>query len=439
MFSSLDRLDMRIASAQGIRCIQTDHRPAAEIQQQEELSILFALTRVLGPLSARVTHEVVYACTEPPPEFLRRTVASAGGKLQVQKGPVLVYEGSLAPPEELADDAFRRLAHRVLRERNAPLDESVLEALQRELMPVPDSENDEPLYWTRVAELAAVTGELLRAKFGGRWVVASRTATIPFAFRLGTEGSSSYLLSNVVGRAERFLESGARDNPLRLLSTAEDQEIPAPAPNPVFPMLKAAEWPGRDTVACRPLVTWQDPRAAIPWITYGEVLPSSFGLILKGSPQAKDPDALHARALESLKTVTIRGTEIDQQAYKLLSVLGPRYAAEKVLDVDFMRPLHEQLASPSLLAGIPRQGALFVMSSRVRPPYLKLFHSLCETQYSHAETEPICPTPLLIEEGRISGFLWARPDGALKLVRAGGPGTARLRGLFRRLFGGKRG
>ena len=439
MFSSLDRVDMRIASAEGIRCLQTDHRPAAEIQRQEELSILFALTRVLGPLSAGTASEVVYVCAQPPPEFLRRAVASAGGKLQVQKGPVLAYEGPPGKPEELADDAFRRLAHRVLRERNATLDESTLELLQRELTPAPDKEKEEPVYWTRVVELAAITGELLRAKLGGRWVVAPKTSTIPFAFRLGAEDSSRYILSNVAGRAERFLESGAQDSPGELLSATGDQEIKPPAPGPVLPMLKAAEWPGRDTMACRPLVTWQDPRAVMPWITYGEAAPSSSGPISKDSPRAKELDALHAQALENLKAISVEAIELTQKTQKLLTVIGPPYAAEQVLDVSFLRGLHERLGRPSLVAGIPRKGLLMIMDARAKPTYLKLFVELCEMHYSRGESEPISPTPLLIEDGTISGFMWVRPDGAPRVVRAAEPGTSPLRGFFRRLFGGNRG
>jgi hypothetical protein len=439
VFSSLDRLDMRIASAEGIRCVQTDHRPAAEIQQQEELSTLFALTRVLGPLTARATDEVVYVCAEPPPEFLRRVVASAGGMLQVQKGPVLPYEGPPGKPEDLADNAFRRLADRVLRERGATLDESTLEALQRELTPTPDREKEEPVYWARVAEFAAVAGELLRAKLGGRWVVAPKISTIPFAFRLGAEDSSRYILSNVAGRAERFLENGARDNPGELLSATGDREIKPPEPGPVLPILKAVEWPGRDTMACRPLVSWQDPRAAMPWITYGEEPPSSSGPISKDSPQAKEPDVLHAQALENLKALSARVIELTQKTQKILTVIGPPYAAEKVLDAGFLQGLHKRLGSPSLVAGIPRKGLLMVMNARVQPTYLTLFLELCEKNYSHGEFEPISPLPLLIEDGTISGFMWVPPDGAPRLVRAAELGTSPLRGFFRRLFGGKRG
>jgi hypothetical protein len=435
VFSSLDGADMIVTHAQGRRCLQTDHRSAEEIQQQEELSTLFALTRVLGPIAKGVADEVVYVCAEPPPEFLRRAVAVAGGKLQVQAGQVLVYEGILGQPEELADDAFRRLAHRVLRERNASLAESALEALERELLPAPDKEKEEPVYWTRVAELAAVTGELLRAKFGGRWVAAPQTATIPFAFRLGTGNEAKYVLSNVAGKAERFLENGTRDSLVDLLRSAEDQEHASPEPRPVFLMLKPAEWPGHDTMASQPLVTWRDPRVAVPWLTYGEDLPNLFGHISKDNLQAHELEALHAQSLESLKTVSLEAIEVDEEPLKVLAFFGSFYAAEKVLDIDLMRTLHERLGSPSLVAGIPRRGLLYVMDARVTPTLLRVFCGMCEMQYSRGESEPISMTPLLIEDGQISGFIWVRPKGDAKLVRATELNTAPPRGFFSRLFG----
>jgi hypothetical protein len=435
MFSSLDRADTVVSHTQGRRCFQTDHRSAAEIQQQEELSILFALTRVLSPIATGVADEVVYVCAEPPPEFLRRAVASAGGMLQLHPGPALTYEGVLGKPEELADDAFRRLAYRVLRERNASLDERALEALQQAMLPAPGKDEDELVYWTRVAKLAAVTGELLRAKFGGTWVAAPQAATIPFAFRLGTGSSSRYTLSNAAGKAERFLQNGASESLMGLLHSAEDQTHPNLEPNRVFFMLKAAEWPGHATLASRPLVTWRDPRAVVPWLTYGEDLPNSFGHFSKDNLQAQAIDALHTQALESLKTVSVEELELDQEPLKMRVFFGPFYAAEKVLDIDFMRTVHERLGSPSLVVGIPRRGLLYVMDARVNPTLLRVFCGMCEMQYTRGESEPISMTPLLIEDGQIAGFVWVRPQGDARLVRAAELNASSPHGFFKRLFG----
>jgi len=435
MYFRLDRSDVRLAQAEGLTFFQVDDRPAAEIQRQEELSILFVLTRVLGPLSAGVTGEVFYVCShEQPPDFLWRAVAASGGKLQVQKGPPLAYEGVPVPPEDLADEAFRRLAHRVLRERNAALDEHLLEALLGELPPIPVKEEDELPFWTRFVELSALLGEMLRAKYGGRWVTAPRLALVPFAFRLGIENGPRYILNNVVGKLEKFLENGAPAGAVGLLRSAEEHEPPGTALRPVHLMLKPAHWPGRHGAVCQPLATWRDPRVALPWVAYGEQLPDSFNPLLQASLKEGAFEALHAQALEHLKAIALEPRELVQGAFELRVVLGQPYAAEKLLDAGFVRSLHERLRSPALLAGIPRRGFLFVMSARVEPRLLKFFLDFCKEQDKRGDSEPLCSTPLLIEDGKISGFLWASPKGEPKLVRAAELNTEPPRGLFNRLL-----
>ena len=373
MFSNLDRADVRLAEATGLTVFQVDERPAAEIQRQPELSTLFALTRVLGPLSRGMTNEVFYICSvEPPPHFLCRAVAASGGKLQVRKEPPLTYEGVPDQPEDLADEAFRRLAYRVLRERNAELDEPALETLMHDLPEIPTREEDELPFWTRLLEFSAVLGELLRAKFGGRWVTAPSLSVVPFAFRLGINSPSRYILCNVVGKTQEFLLNGGRGGAMGLLRSAEEHEPPETAVRPARFMLKPTSWPGRYGMVCQPLVTWRDPRVAVPWVAYGEELPDSFNPLLRASLKEGVFEVLHAQAIEHLKAIELDPRELVQDSFEMLVALGQPYAAEKVLDADFLRSLHERLRSPSLLVGIPRRGYFFVMSARVDPRFLKM-------------------------------------------------------------------
>jgi len=436
MFYNLDRADVRLAEASGLTLFQVDERPAAEIQRQPELSTLFALTRVLGPLARGVTNEVFYICSvEPPPHFLWRAVAASGGKLQVRKEPPLAYEGAPDQPEDLADEAFRRLAYRVLRERNAELDEPALETLMHDLPEVPTREEDELPFWTRLLEFSAVLGELLRAKFGGRWVTAPSLAVVPFAFRLGINSPSRYILCNVVGKTQEFLLNGGKGGAMGLLRSVEEHEPPETAVRPARFMLKPTSWPGRFGMICQPLVTWRDPRVAVPWIAYGEELPDSFNPLLKASLKEGVFEELHAQALEHLKAIELDPRELVQDSFEMLVVLGQPYAAEKVLDADFLRSLHERLRSPSLLVGIPRRGYFFVMSARVEPRLLKMFADFCQAHHKRGDAEPICPTPLLIEDGTISGFLWTEGKEVTKLVRVAEPDPEPPRGLFNRLLG----
>ena len=83
MFSSLDRADIVLKAGPDGRqqYVQTDHRTAAEIEQEPDLSVLFTLVRILNPkrMAEAGSPEpvVIYSAQERPPEFLRR--ARGGG------------------------------------------------------------------------------------------------------------------------------------------------------------------------------------------------------------------------------------------------------------------------------------------------------------------------------------------------------------------------
>jgi len=439
MFGSLESVDVVVQDPETgrRRFFQTDHRTAEEIRQQEEISILFALTRVLSArgLGTPQEVEVGYVCFEPPPEFLRHAVASAGGTMAVHEGPSLPYHGPLSQPEDLADGAFRRLAERVLRERGAALTESALEDLQFAHAQAPDHEEDEPGYWTRVAELAALAGELLRTKWGGRWIHKPGLAAFPFAFCHPIEGSSRSLISNAVGKAQRFLNGGKHENLLALLDGATDHESSSVHPRPVLLMLKAMDWTGNGEMRCQPLLAQQDPKALVPWLVYGEDLPNSFRYFTKEETRNQAPGELHVRALENLKAIQVEVDENDLLGVPLLAVMGHHYAAEKLVDVDFMRGLHERLGASLLMVGIPRRGLLMAMRARAETSLIQRFLYVCEKQFRRGDFEPISPTPLLVRDGKIAGFAWEEDiRAALSAERTSKP----QRGFLSRLFSRKK-
>lgn len=441
MFASLESIDAVVVDqATGHKCcVQTDHRTAEEMRQEEEISILFALTRVLGARSLKSTQEevdVVYVCAETPPDFLRHAVASAGGRIGIHEGPALPYDGVLSAPESLADGAFRRLVQRVLTTHSLPLDESSLEALQRAYAQAPDQEEDEPGYWTRVVTLAAVAGELLRARWGGQWVHHVGLAALPFAFSHQIAGSTRTLVSNLVGKAQRFLTEGQHESLAALLHSAEDHANPSPSARPTMLMLKAMDWAGSEEMRCQPLVELQAPKARVPWLVYGEDLPHAFRYFTKEETRDQEIGALHARALENLKGLPVEMGEVELLGSPMLLVTGNHYAAEKVMDIDFMRSLHERLGADWLMVGIPRRGHLFATKARKESAFVKSFHHVCEAQFRRGELEPISPTPLLMHEGRISGFAW---EEEIRSALSGKPLTEARQGFFSRLFSRKKG
>src|SRR5262249_42503136 len=113
MYCSLDKIDLA-ATVDGRQvAIQTDHRSGSEIADQLELSILFAMTRVLN---ARESNSTVYYVVSAPPRQLVEALRAVGAviseatswqaSIPVQAVPPVASEQRAG---ELADQCLRHL------------------------------------------------------------------------------------------------------------------------------------------------------------------------------------------------------------------------------------------------------------------------------------------------------------------------------------------
>lgn len=412
MYSSLDRVDLVAAdpATGGQRMIQTDHREAGEVEAEPELSVLFALARVLNArkVASRRPPEVPtaihYVCLHRPPPVLHQAIASAGGAVIVGDEAV-PFEGAPRDPGELADAAFRALAERVQRTRSVngdsgAVDEALLAALEAELddQGAPDREEDEIAYWTRVVELAAVGGELLRARTGGRWIVDPENyADVPFVFTYGEGG-----LVNVANKAKKRIDLGPSESVAQLLRIVDDA---GSAGRPIL-TLKPADWDGRDEAVLRPLLAGF-PES--PLVVFGTDLPHTVALLTTRGGEQHDLAALEAKALETLRTVDVTVEELAvDEALRLFIVSGDFYACEKLLDRDFMRALEARVGSPLLAAGIPAKGLLLVTNGVVQPETMGGFMAICQGRFEDsAPRERVSPAVFLVQEGAVCGVVRA--------------------------------
>ncbi len=186
MFSSLDRVDLVYTDPDGrTRWLQSDHRRPAETEAEAELSLIFALIRLLDPrrdFPPDADPPVLeYRCQHMPPTFLRVAIASAGAELFVD-GPV-PFEGLAPDPEGLARLAFAALADRVTRAAGLTCDLTGLTRLAHD-QPTLAPDTDEVSYWRAVVQLAAFTGEVLRTHAGGHWTLGlgDDAGVFPFVF-----------------------------------------------------------------------------------------------------------------------------------------------------------------------------------------------------------------------------------------------------------------
>jgi hypothetical protein len=425
VYSSLTKIDI-VAERDGVRhFVQTDHRGTEEVDAELEISTLFALARTIGP--RRMIEEgaaptvVRYVALGGLHPAIARVLAATGAEAEVEGKQVALDGVARVPAADLADQAFAALARRVADREQLALDEGGLEALEELTAGAPSVQDDEITYWTTVAELAAVTGEVLRTRFGGRWVDDPRClADIPFVFRI--DGGERLL--NAVGKAVKFLDAGKRESPRQLIVMADDASVPH---GPLLFTLKPARWPGAAETVWEPLVPDLEKTGAdIPIIVYGEDKPSSFAIYVREGREDDLAD-LRRRALENLTQVEVAIEDFELDGVSFIVVQGSYYAGEKILDVAFMRQLHARLRTKILAAAMPRKNELLVTNAVVQPRTMLAFLAIVQGTHDNPDGgPPISPTTFLVQDGKVVGV--AAPHDEAQAPEP-------KKGFFRRLFG----
>jgi hypothetical protein len=415
VYSSLDRVDIVAngAGGSGKLFVQTDHRDASEVAGELEISVLFALTRTLMPrrMPDGKTAIIRYACIQDLHPKLAEVLASTGAAAE-SKGATVSLEGvRRRPPADLADEAFAALGKRVLAKHDLRADEEGLrlfEAMTTHAPPAPrheDGSGEDIPYWTTVAELAAVTGEVLRAKYGGRWVDDPKDfADIPFMF----EPARNAGLLNPVGKAIKFLRHGAAESPRQLIQLVEDAGTPE---GPLLFTLKPARWDGDGQACSEPLVSGMEVTGEeIPVIVYGRDQPNTFALFMKDGEREKRLPAMRAEALANLGRIDVQVERIALDRLTFWVVQGGYFAAEKVLDVAFMKSMHERMKAQMLAVAVPAKGQLLVTDAIAKPETILGFMAIARGIYEKNEGgRQLSPTVFMCADGVLQGVAKATP------------------------------
>ncbi|HUQ05761.1 MAG TPA: hypothetical protein VM261_24830 [Kofleriaceae bacterium] len=432
MYSSIDRVDVMGESPEGTLLVQTDHRSVSEIEKEPELSVLFALARVLNAQHIAKAKElkvaaIVYTPIMGAPQFLVDALGTVGAHLEDMATMQRTRLSSDRDPEELADHMFAALSAIVCERLDTEDPEEALATLEDEhagtFGAAPDEDN-EIEYWTTVFELMAVTGEVIRARAGGSWVVTDH-GSVPFAFKLRT---GSMLLPG--NRAQRSLEEGAEQGMRVLLDTLDTLARPTVSgEGPILPTLRSrAEAEGGNYVT-RPLFEKLPPEAVAPLVCYGHDGEATLALIRHDSG---DPPVDHAAALANLRSHKVEIEEMEVAGVKLLSVGDSFFAAEKLLDVAFMKGLAMRLGDDMLGAAVPRRGVLLVTGLGKTPLNGGMLRFIAAGEFAKAGSRGICPNVIIIQHGEPIGMVL--PGNTLRSSPPDDEPT-RKRGFFSRLFG----
>lgn len=422
MYSSLRKIDIVAADPAGTKLlVQTDHRGADEVDSEADLSVIFALTRILLPQQS--THGegavVRYTILGTAHPRLVEVAASTGATLEASGASVDLSRAPRRAPEALADEAFAGLARVVLAREGLALDDAGLAALEASLAGAPTEEEDEIAYWTAVTELAAVTGELIRKQHGGQWAPVppktGMTVDIPFLFQVG----DSY--SNPVGKAVKFLMYGEAESPRQLLVGLQDRGLPD---GPLLFNLKPSAFDLKDRVVCEPLLAdLAKSGADVPLLVYGRDQPHTFASFMHGE-EPRDLLALRREALENLASQDVAFERVEVESLRLWIVHGSYFASEKILDLAFMQRMHRELGTQLMAAGIPEKGRLLLTNALVEPDVMLGFMAVVRGIYEKNENgRQISPTVFLVSDGALTG-----------VAQAGEPKPVKKKGWFSRWF-----
>ena len=442
MYCSIDKIDLAARVDGRPVAVQSDERGCAAIEAEPELSVLYAMARVLnarthlyeGGHPDAIVH---YAVSDEPPALLREALGAVGGTLEWGSRIEPLGAGSPDAASELADRSFAALAQRVKLRVGSRDIAIALRMLEDQTFADPPPREDEPRYWQRVLELAALAGELLRAKYPGHWVQTDR-ALVPFGFQVQS-GAAVMFPTN---RAQRVIEDGPDESLFKLLLAA-DETVHRPtdaATGRLMPSLRSRADIELDEVVWRPLVDDQGP-LDLPVIVCGIDGESTFGMIRREA-LTKPVDDAFDEALVNLGDEEVQCEEIEIADLTVIMVSGNFYAAEKLLDRDFMQLLHRMLDSELLAASTPARGCLLVTADYHDNASLARFAAVAHARHEDGGGRAISPAVVLVEQGRVAGYVRGPGDPAERPETASSradtvPTVPRRVGLLRRLLGRK--
>lgn len=437
MYSSIKRVDI-VAEEDGKEvCIQTDHRAPSEMDADPELSVLFALTRTLLPRRFATDGEmpaVRYAALQGASRAVAEAVASTGSQLESMESgtPTCIpFDGQARSPAEIADAAFRGLAHHVLLRESLPLSAEGLATLESRIAEAGyDLEDDEQEIeaWTAVLELAAVTGEAIRHLSGGHWVLtedaigdnaqgitAADFGLLPFAF-----SHDNGHISNAANKAVRAMTEPGQSTVQLLVPPP-----PTDAEGTTVLCLKPAGWGTEGMVARKLFESLPDS----PIVVVAKDHPDSVAYSVGTDKTAAEVEALFEAGKANLADIDVHIEKLDLELdMDLYLVHGDYYAAEKVLDRMFMMQLHRMLGQELLAVAIPVKGRMFVTAGVQNPDNLTRLMGLAESVHA-TEPNPLTPHLFGVMDGEVTAVIqpkFEEPEPE--------PEPPKKKSIWRRLF-----
>ena len=187
----------------------------------------------------------------------------------------------------------------------------------------------------------------------------------------------------------------------------------------LLPCLKERAWAGREHAVCRVLYA-KTASAYMPWVAVGHDHPASFEFITTQSFATIQTTeaALEARALANLRkrAATWEKVEIDSKHGSPFTILvcgDDFFAAERILDPDFLKEAQRKLRARGLFVGIPRRGRLYCVNGELPQDAVTGFGISIAQEFMSGESAPISPMLFAVKDGAIVDILESIADGIM--------------------------
>ena len=177
----------------------------------------------------------------------------------------------------------------------------------------------------------------------------------------------------------------------------------------IYPILKPADWQGREMAFCHPLIPAVE-HPALPWVGYGFDSPHSLRFLdleeaeEQGWSPATDSSLIQA-ALANLiaRKPRLKITQLNLHAKEITVVMVEEdfFAAEQILNSEFLALAHRRLKNNRLLVSIPRRGVIACAPAFGEWELNLGFGFWTAQDYFLAASAPISPNLFLVEEGKL--------------------------------------
>ncbi len=192
----------------------------------------------------------------------------------------------------------------------------------------------------------------------------------------------------------------------------------------IMPNLKPANWEQAKAILCTPLLDRMGNLADIPLIAFGYDRPDHFEFIPAGKLPLPE-DEIRTAAMDNICAEQATVDESDMGGFKMMVVTGSYFAAEKILDTNFMQQMQHRLDAPLLAVSIPRKGTMYIANGVMPTDQLNTVCRVTEMKYNENEREPALSKQVFtVQNGDVVGLLNMAT-------------STKKGGFFSRLFGKK--